>query len=89
MTILQIIIGPIILLVAIVATIMILLGIIWTIREKRRFNDIEDRKVKNDLYRIYMDIDIVKTEEIIDNILKGYINKWVLVNIDAKGGDYM
>ena len=57
--------------------------------ERKRKNDIEELKTKNDLYRVYMDIDLVKTEEIIDNILKAYINKWVLVNIDAKGGDYI
>jgi hypothetical protein len=52
-------------------------------------NSIEDRKVKNDLYRIYMDIDIIKTNEIIDNILNQYINRWVLVNITSKGDDYI
>ena len=89
MTILQIIAGSIILLAVLIVAIIVPIGIIFNIKEKRRFNDIKDREVKNDLYRIYMDIDIVKVEEIIDNILKDYINKWVLINIDAKGGDYI
>ena len=54
-----------------------------------RKNDIESKKAKSDLYRVYMDIDIIKTNEIIDNILNQYINRWVLVNITSKGDDYI
>ena len=58
-------------------------------KELNRKNNIEELKNKNELYRIYMDIDIVKTEEIIDNILKKYIDKWVLTNITAEGDNYI
>lgn len=58
-------------------------------KEMGRKNDIESKKAKSDLYRVYMDIDIIKTNEIIDNILNQYINRWVLVNITSKGDDYI
>lgn len=89
MNIIQIIALIIFIIAGLTGIILAPIGIIWNIREKKRYNDIEDHKVKNELYRIYMDIDLIKTEEIIDNILKSYINKWVLINIDAKGGDYI
>ena len=58
-------------------------------KELNRKNNIEELKNKNDLYRIYMDIDIMKTEETIDNILKRYIDKWFLTNITAEGDNYI
>lgn len=58
-------------------------------REMRRKNDIEDRKAKNEQSRVYMDIDIIKANDIIDNILNQYINRWVLVNITSKGDNYI
>lgn len=59
------------------------------IKELKRKNDIEENKTKNDLYRVYMDIDLAKADELIDNILKSYINRWVLVNITAEGDNYI
>lgn len=76
-------------LIGIIFTIIIFFTLSKIYDERKRKNDIEELRTKNDLYRLYMDVDLVKTEEIIDNILKAYINKWVLVNIDAKGGDYI
>ena len=58
-------------------------------REMRRKNDIEDRKAKNDQSRVYMDIDIIKTNEIIDSILNQHIARWVLINITSKGDNYI
>jgi hypothetical protein len=50
-------------------------------REMRRKNDIEDRKVKNDLYRVYMDIDLIRAKELLDTIINEYIIDWVAMNI--------
>lgn len=82
--------------ILLIITIIILIFIItsaiilfYILKELNKRNQIKEKEVKNDLYRIYMDIDLIKTEEIIDNILKSYINKWVLININAKGGDYI
>ena len=83
--IILLIITIIILILIITSTIILF----YILKELNKRNQIKEKEVKNDLYRIYMDIDLVKTEEIIDNILKSYINKWVLINIDAKGGDYI
>ena len=76
-------------LIGIIAAVISLVTLSKIYDEKKRKNDIDELKTKNDLYRVYMDIDLSKTEEVIDNIIKGYINKWVLINIDAKGGDYI
>ena len=58
-------------------------------REMRRNNDIKEKEVKNEMNKLYLDIDIVKCKEIIDGILNQYINKWVLVNITSRGDDYI
>jgi hypothetical protein len=55
----------------------------------KTFTEIETNKVKNEQNRVYMDIDIVRAKENIDGLLKGYINKWILVNITSKSGDYI
>lgn len=51
--------------------------------------DIEDHKTKNDLYRVYMDLDLIKIREIIDNILKEYISRWTMKNITYRGDNYI
>ena len=58
-------------------------------RELSRKNNIEENKTKNDLYRIYMDLDLVKAREMIDNLLNEYISRWILVNITSRGDDYI
>lgn len=58
-------------------------------REMRRKNEIEEFKVKNDLYRIYTDISIANCEEVITNSMKSYLDRWVLINIVANGEDYI
>jgi hypothetical protein len=55
----------------------------------RRKNEIEEFKVKNDLYRIYTDISIANCEEVITNSMKSYLDRWVLINIVANGEDYI
>ena len=59
------------------------------VREMRRKNEIEEFKVKNDLYRIYTDISIANCEEVITNSMKSYLDRWVLINIVANGEDYI
>ena len=68
---------------------LLVLGFIFINRNINKKLDIKSNEVRNDLYRIYMDIDLIKTEETLDNILKDYINKWVLINITANGEDYI
>ena len=51
--------------------------------------NIESTKMKNEQNRIYMDIDLSKAKEVIDESLKEYINKWILVNITSKSGNYI
>lgn len=58
-------------------------------KEMGRKNDIEANKVKNEQNRIYMDIDTRRAKEVIDETLKEYINKWILVNITSKSGNYI
>lgn len=76
-----------IILISLLAIIFIALLIPITIislniaREMRRKNDIEDRKVKNDLYRVYMDIDLIRAKELLDTIINEYIIDWVAMNI--------
>ena len=58
-------------------------------KEMGRKNDIEANKVKNEQNRIYMDIDTRRAKEVIDETIKEYINKWILVNITSKSGNYI
>ena len=58
-------------------------------KELKRKNDIKELEVKNELNRIYMDIDLIKTKEMIDGKIKEYITKWVLINITSKGDNYI
>jgi len=58
-------------------------------KEMKRNNDIKEKEVKNEINKLYLDIDIVKCKEIIDDILNQYINKWVLINITSRGDDYI
>ena len=58
-------------------------------KELKRKNDIKELEVKNELNRIYMDIDLIKTKEMIDGKIKEYIAKWVLINITSKGDNYI
>jgi len=51
--------------------------------------EIESNKVKNEQNRIYMDIDTRRAKEVIDETLKEYINKWILINITSKSGNYI
>lgn len=51
--------------------------------------EIESNKVKNEQNRIYMDIDTRRAKEVIDETIKEYINKWILVNITSKSGNYI
>ena len=51
--------------------------------------EIEANKVKNEQNRIYMDIDTRRAKEVIDETIKEYINKWILVNITSKSGNYI
>jgi hypothetical protein len=36
-----------------------------------------------------MDIDTRRAKEVIDETLKEYINKWILINITSKSGNYI
>lgn len=58
-------------------------------KELKRKNNIEENKTKNDLYRIYMDLDLVKAREMIDNLLNEYISRWIMINITSKGDNYI
>ena len=58
-------------------------------KELKRKNNIEENKTKNDLYRIYMDLDLVKAREMIDNLLNEYISRWIMMNITSKGDNYI
>lgn len=53
------------------------------------FTEVKDLENRTKLYNLYMDLDLPKIEETINNIINTYINKWVLVNITTKGGDYI
>jgi hypothetical protein len=67
----------------------IVILLVYIGKELSKKNSIEENKNKNDLYRLYMDIDIIKAGEVIDNILSEYISRWVLVNITSKGDNYI
>lgn len=58
-------------------------------KEMRRKNDIDENKVKIEQNKVYMDIDPIKAKELIDERIKRYISKWILVNITSQSGTYI
>ena len=54
-------------------------------KELNRRNNIKENELKNNLYRIYTDLDLVQMDQYIDELL----SKWILVNITSKNGDYI
>lgn len=58
-------------------------------KELNRRNNIKENELKNNLYRIYTDLDLVQMDQYIDELLNRYISKWILVNITSKNGNYI
>lgn len=59
------------------------------IKEQKRKNDIREMEITNERYRLYTDIDLPRCEEAINEILKFYLDRWVLTNITINGQEYI
>jgi hypothetical protein len=53
------------------------------------FSEVKDFENRTKLYNLYTDLDLVAIENTIDAVINNYINRWVLVNITAKGDNYI
>ena len=85
----SIIITSIICITIIIMTLILSFNLNKITKEIIRKHDIESDKTKNDLYRVYMDLDLIKVREIVDNILNEYISRWVMSNITSQGDNYI
>jgi hypothetical protein len=52
-------------------------------------SEVKDFENRTKLYNLYTDLDLVAIENTIDTVINNYINRWVLVNITAKGDNYI
>ena len=81
--------GLLIITILMVTALFILLILSKIANNMNNMVSVKENEIKTNLYNLYSDLDLSRIEDSINNTIKSYINKWVLVNITTKGDNYI
>ena len=81
--------GLLIITILMVTALFILLILSKIANNMNNMVSVKENEIKTNLYNLYSDLDLSRIEDSINDTIKSYINKWVLVNITTKGDNYI